>query len=315
MFSTIQDNIKATLFSEMKIPRKMIQKCSNKNVHPMKILRTIISNLGESNYVYKENNESENIQLALRIIAQGPTIVATIYRMKNKQEIIRPKKENGFTENFLFMFRGKPASVEEKEAIERFMILYADHGLNTSTFSARITASTLSDMYSGVTSAIGTQGGKLYGGASERVMGMLLDVDNSEEVETYVQDMLCREKRIIGFGHGVYKKEDPRSKYLRKISKSLCLLNNKKELYYKARAIQYVIHKERKIFPNVSFYAALVLNTLGVPKEFFTSFFTSSRTAGWTSHILEQYADSVLLRPTSKYIGAYGTKFIPLNNR
>ena len=309
------ENIKATLFSEMKIPIKLIQEYSNKNIHPMKTLLTTISSLGESDYVYKENDESGNIQLALRIIAQVPTIVANIYRMKNKQELICPKKEYGFAENFLFMFRGKTASVEEKEAIERFMILYADHGLNTSTFSARITASTLSDIYSGVTSAIGTLGGELSGGASERVMGMLLNVGNSEEVKTYVQDMLCKEKRIIGFGHGVYNKEDPRSKYLRKISKCLCLQNNKKELYYKARAIQYVVHKERKIFPNVSFYAALVLNALGVPKEFFASFFASSRTVGWTAHILEQYADSVLLRPTSKYIGAYGTKFISINNR
>jgi citrate synthase len=195
------------------------------------------------------------------------------------------------------------------------MILHADHGLNASTFAARVTASTLSDIYSAVTSAIGALTGELHGGASERVMDMLLDVDNPAEVEAYIQGMLFDHKKIMGFGHRIYVAEDPRSRHLRKISRALCERIERMELYRKCRRIQSVVHNEKKIYPNVDFYAAIVLNALGIPKEFFTPFFASSRVSGWTAHILEQYSDSVLLRPTSRYIGAYGTKFVPIKNR
>jgi citrate synthase len=146
-------------------------------------------------------------------------------------------------------------------------------------------------------------------------MNMLLDVDNTEEVEAFIQGMLVDGKKIMGFGHRIYKKEDPRSRHLRKISRRLCVRINRLDLYRKARAIELVVHKERKIFPNVDFYAALVLNALGVPSNFFTPFFASSRIVGWTAHVLEQYSDAVLIRPTSNYRGAYGTKFIPIDRR
>lgn len=309
------ENIKSTLYSGMKIPDKIIRKCANKKGHPMEILRTIISSLGEHDSDFENKEESGNNQIALQLIAQVPTIVAGIYRMRNDLKRVHPKKEYGFAENFLYMFRGKPADVAERDAFDRYMILHADHGLNASTFAARVTASTLSDIYSAVVSAIGTLRGKLHGGASERVMAMLLDVNKPGEVEEYIQGMLFDGQKVMGFGHRVYKKEDPRSKYLRKIGKALCLDTNKKELYKKATTIQSVVHKERKIYPNVDFYAALVLNALEIPKEYFTPFFASSRIVGWTSHILEQYSEGVLIRPTSSYTGAYGTKFVPLDKR
>ena len=178
-----------------------------------------------------------------------------------------------------------------------------------------MTASTFSDIYSAVTSAVGTLRGKLHGGASERVMGMLLNVDNVAEIEAYIQGMLFDGKKIMGFGHRIYKVEDPRSRHLRKAGRTLCPRIGRMDLYRKCRRIQDVVHKERKIYPNVDFYAAIVLNALGVPKEFFTPFFASSRIAGWTAHILEQYSESVLIRPTSGYIGSYGTKFVPIERR
>ncbi len=309
------ENIKSTLYSEMKIPDRIITKDINKIGHPMEILRTIISSLGEHDSDFEKNQESGNNEVALRLIAQVPTLVAGIYRMRNGLERVHPKKEYGFSENFLYMFRGKSATALETDAFDRYMILHADHGLNASTFAARVTASTMSDIYSAVVSAIGTLRGKLHGGASEKVMTMLLDVNNPGQVEEYIQGMLSDGQKIMGFGHRVYKKEDPRSKFLRKISKALCLGINKKELYKKATAIQSVAHRERKIFPNVDFYAALVLNALDVPKEYFTPFFAASRIVGWTSHILEQYSEGVLIRPTSSYIGAFGTKFVSINNR
>ena len=309
--------LKSALTSEMKLPEQIIQSIKNapKSSHPMEILRTEISHLGQYDSNPNDTSESANNKRALGLIAKVPTLVAIIHRVRTKQEIVDPKKEYAFSENFLYMFRGKPADEEEKESIERYMILHADHGLNASAFAARVTASTLSDMYSAITSAIGTLKGKLHGGASERVMNMLLDVNNLGEVEEYIQGMLFDGKKIMGFGHRIYVVDDPRSRHLRKVSKSLCQRTDRMELYWKCRKIQAVVHKEKKIYPNVDFYAAVVLNALSVPKEFFTLFFASSRVTGWTAHILEQYSDAVLLRPTSRYIGAYGTKFVPIKNR
>jgi citrate synthase len=311
------DNIKSALNSEMNLPKQVITclKHTHKNSHPMETLRTAISRLGEYDSNHLDKSEKANKQRALQLIAKVPTIVASLHRIRNKQDLVSPKKEYGFAENFLYMFRGKPADAEEKDALNRYMILHADHGLNASTFAARVTASTFSDIYSAATSAVGTLRGKLHGGASERVMSLLLNVDNLGEVDAYIKGMLFDGKKIMGFGHRVYLTEDPRSRHLRNVSRVLCQRIDRMDLYRKCRKIQDVVHKERKIFPNVDFYAALVLNALGVPKEFFTPFFASSRIVGWTAHILEQYSDSVLLRPTSTYLGAYGTKFEPIERR
>ncbi|TRO52690.1 citrate synthase [Candidatus Bathyarchaeota archaeon] len=311
------DTIKSTLISEMKIPKHVITclKHTNKKSHPMENMRTAVSQLGEYDSNPDDNSEAANKQRALKLIAKVPTIVAALHRVRNKQDLISPKKEYGLPENFLYMFRGKPPDEEETNALDSFMILHADHGLNASTFAARVTASTFSDMYSAATSAIGTLRGKLHGGASERVMGMLLNVDNLGEIDAYIKGMLFDGKKIMGFGHRIYRVEDPRSSHLRKVGRLLCQRINRMELYRKCRMIQDVVHKERKIYPNVDFYAAIVLNALGVPKEFFTPFFASSRIAGWAAHILEQYSESVLIRPTSGYLGAYGTKFVPIEKR
>ena len=310
-------DIQLALNSEMNLPKEVIQSIRDapKTSHPMEILRTEISHLGEYDPTPNDISESASLRRSLMLIAKVPTLVATIHRVRSNQEIVHPKEEYGFSENFLYMVRGKHADEEEKESIERYMILHSDHGLNASAFAARVTASTLSDMYSAVTSAIGTLKGKLHGGASERVMNMLLDVNNLGEVEAYIQGMLFDQKKIMGFGHRIYVANDPRSRHLRTVSKSLCQRIDRMDLYHKCRTIQAVVHKEKKIYPNVDFYAATVLNALGVPKELFTLFFASSRITGWTAHIMEQYSDSVLLRPTSRYIGSYGTKFVPLKNR
>ena len=309
--------IREKLFSEMKLPKQVIKNIreSPPGAHPMQILRSSISKLGECDEHPNEFSEAVNIDRAISLVAKVPTLVSAIYRIRNNEEILPPKREYGFSENFLYTFRGKPADEIEKEAIDRYMILHADHGLNASTFAARVTASTLSDVYSSVTSAVGTLRGKLHGGASERVMHMLSDVDNVKDVEDYIQGLLFDGKKIMGFGHRIYTVNDPRSRHLRKISKALCQQIDRMELYYTARKIQNVVHKEKKIFPNVDFYAAVVLSAMGIPKEYFTLFFASSRITGWVSHILEQYSDSVLLRPTSRYIGAYGTKFVPIDRR
>jgi citrate synthase len=311
------DEFRAQLIAEMKLPEAAITciRTAPPDSHPMEVLRTAVSHLSMYDPDWDYKSEEANKRRAIRLVAKVPTIVAALYRLRTNQPLVTPNEEFGFPENFLYLFRGKPADNEEKNAIDRFMTLHADHGFNASTFAARVTASTNSDMYSAVTSAIGTLKGPLHGGASERVMYMLDDINTEEEVEDYIQGMLDDQKRIMGFGHRIYQAEDPRTKHLREIAENLCKRTNNLNLYHLCIRIENVVHRKKKIFPNVDFYAAVTLNSLGVPFEFFTPFFASSRIAGWTAHVIEQYKDAVLLRPSSKYVGEYGRPFVPIEKR
>jgi citrate synthase len=311
------DAIKLELFSEMVLPDQVIGrlKSVSSDSHPMEVLRTEVSHLGECDPERNDNSVSANQRRAIRLIAKVPTIIAFLYRIRTKKNPVAPVRDFGFAENFLYMFRGKIADQQEKNAMERFMILHADHGLNASTFAARVTAGTGSDMYSAVTSAIGTLKGAFHGGASESVMKMLVDINSLDEVDAYIQSMIDGNKKIMGFGHRVYKAEDPRTKHLRGIAERMCHQRDTVAIYNKCKKIQDTVHEKKGIFPNVDFYAALVMNALGVPNDFFTAFFASSRVTGWTAHVMEQYEDAVLIRPTSKYIGEFGRKFIPIEKR
>ena len=311
------DEFRFQLISEMKLPEQVIKRIKRapKDCHPMEVLRTEVSHLSEYDTHTNDNSDAANKKRALELVAKVPTIVAALHRTRTNQQLVTPSQEYGFAENFLYLYRGKPANNQEKEAIDRFMTLHADHGFNASTFAARVTASTNSDMYSAITSAIGTLKGPLHGGACEKVMLMLDDINTEEEVEEYIQGMLDDQKKIMGFGHRVYKAEDPRTKHLRSIAENLCHHTDTLNLYKTCIKIENVVHDKKKIFPNVDFYAAVVLNTLGVSKEFFTPFFASSRISGWTAHVIEQYQDAVLLRPSSEYIGEFGRPFVPIEKR
>ncbi len=311
------EEFRSTLISEMKLPKQIIKRIrlAPKDCHPMEILRTEVSHLSEYDSQPRNNSDAANRKRAVELVAKLPTMVAALHRTRLDQQLVTPNPEYGFAENFLYLFRGKPANAQEKESIDRFMTLHADHGFNASTFAARVTASTNSDMYSAITSAIGTLKGPLHGGACEKVMLMLDDINTEEEVEEYIQGMLDDQKKIMGFGHRVYKTEDPRTKHLRSIAENLCHHTDTLNLYKTCMKIENVVHEKKKIFPNVDFYAAVVLNTLGVSKEYFTPFFAASRISGWTAHVIEQYQDAVLLRPSSEYVGEFGRPFVPIENR
>ena len=311
------DELRSQLISEMKLPQAIINsiKSTPANSHPMEVLRTEVSHLSMYDPDPNYKSEQANKRRAIRLVAKVPTIVATLHRLRTGQQPVAPNEEFGFPENFLYLFRGKIADSEEKKAIDRFMMLHADHGFNASTFAARVTASTNSDLYSAVTCAIGTLKGPLHGGASEKVMYMLDDINTEEEVENYIQGMLDDQKKIMGFGHRIYRAEDPRTKHLRTIAENLCHRTNTMKLYNLCIRIENVVQQKKQIFPNVDFYAAVTLNALGVPFEYFTPFFASSRISGWTAHVLEQYKDAVLLRPSSKYIGKYGRPFVSIEKR
>ena len=311
------DALRSLLISEMHLPNAVIEsiKSTPLSVHPMDVLRTVVSHLSYFDPNLSDHSETTNKKRAIQLIAKVPTIVAAIHRIRANQQILTPNENFGFAENFLYMFRGKPADAEEKAAIDRYMTLHADHGFNASTFAARVTASTNADMFSAIVSAIGTLKGPLHGGASEKVMHMLDNINTEEEVEEYIQGMLDDQKKIMGFGHRVYKTEDPRTKHLRSLAENLCHRSNTLNLYNLCMKIENVVYEKKKIFPNVDFYAAVTLDALGVTREFFTPFFAASRISGWVTHVLEQYADAVLLRPTSKYVGQFGRKFVPLDQR
>jgi len=311
------NNLKSELFSEMRLPKQVVQriKSASPDCHPMEVLRTEISHLGEFDPEPDDTSDAANKRRAIRITAKLPTIISFLYRTRENKDAVAPLREYGFAENFLYMFRGKVADPEEKNAMERYMILHADHGLNASTFAARVTAGTGSDLYSAVTSAIGTLKGPFHGGASERVMKMCYEINSLDEVEAYIQSMLDDKKKIMGFGHRVYRTEDPRTKHLREIAERLSHQRDTLVIYNKCKKIETTVHQKKGIFPNVDFYAAIVMHALGVPSEFFTSFFASSRVTGWVAHVLEQYEDAVLIRPTSKYIDEYGREFIPIEKR
>jgi citrate synthase len=311
------NELKSQLISEMNLPEAVIRSIKSfpLNSHPMEVLRTEVSHLSMYDPDGDSTSEQVNRRRAVRLVAKVPTIVAALHRLRTNQQLVAPNEDFGFSENFLYLFRGKPADNEEKEAIDRFMTLHADHGFNASTFAARVTASTNSDMYSAVTCAVGTLKGPLHGGASEKVMYMLDDINTEEEVEDYIQGMLADQKKIMGFGHRIYRAEDPRTKHLREMAENLCHRTNTMNLYNLCIRIENVVHEKKKIFPNVDFYAAVTLNALGVPFDFFTPFFASSRISGWTAHVIEQYKDAVLLRPSSMYVGEYGRPFVPIEKR
>ncbi len=310
-------DLKSKLFAEMILPDPVTKRIKSalSTSHPMEILRTEVSHLGELDPQRDDSSIDANKRRAIRLISQVPSLISAIHRIREKEEPLVNIEGQSFAENFLYMFRGKPADKEEKKALERYLILHADHGLNASTFAARVTAGTGSDLYSAVTSAIGTLKGPFHGGASERVMTMLYEINSLDEVEAYIQTMLDDNKKIMGFGHRVYKYEDPRSKHLRELAESLCHERENLLIYNKSKKIEQTVHEKKGIFPNVDFYAALVMHTLGVPRDFFTSFFAASRVTGWVAHTLEQYADAVLIRPNSEYVGEYGRKFITLDKR
>jgi citrate synthase len=311
------DKFRIELISEMKLPDPIVEsiKSTPMSCRPMDVLRTEVSHLGEYDPEGGDFSKAANTRRAIRLIAQVPTIVATLYRSRRYQPVPGANRKFDFAKNFLHMLKGSIPDDKETKVMQRFMTLHADHGFNASTFAARVTASTNSDMYSAVTSAIGTLKGPLHGGASEKVMEMLDDIYLEEEVEEYIQGLLDDKKKIMGFGHRVYKAQDPRTKHLRGIVEDFCHSFRTSDLYDKCKKIENIVYERKKIYPNVDFYAAVAMDALGVSKEFFPLFFASSRISGWVAHVLEQYEDAVLLRPSSKYVGEFGRPFVPIENR
>jgi citrate synthase len=288
--------------------------------HPMAVLRTIVSGLGLIDPTGDDISLEGARKKALLLTGVMPTIVAAWERIRNQQEPIAPRNDLGHAANFLYMLDGKEPNPDGVRALDAYLVMLADHGFNASTFAARVTTGTLADMYSAVTSAIGTLKGASHGGANQKAMEQFIDAAQRGDVDAWFRESLDSGKRIMGIGHRVYKVEDPRARILRPMAERLARSSGQGQWYdvaarieQLARADNYFI--ERNLHANVDYYSAVVLYMIGLPVDQFTCVFAISRVAGWTAHILEQLADNRLIRPKANYIGSTGLIFVPLNER
>ncbi len=285
---------------------------------PMHALRTLISALALFDPEPNANDPDSAREKALRILGSAPTIVAWFDRHRRGVEFVQPDQNLTFAENFLYMLNGEKPTETMARAFDICMILHADHGLNNSTFAARVIISTLSDVYSALTGAIGSLRGPLHGGANEGVMHMLNEIPSVGDVEPYIMSKIQRKEKVMGFGHRVYKAKDPRAEDLQKLAKQLAEDTGNHDLYAKSHRIEQVMERElsaKGIWPNVDFYSATTYHCIGLKLDLFTPMFALSRLGGWAGHIIEQLEDNRLFRPKAAYIGPHDQAYVAIEKR
>lgn len=312
------DSFRTELAQNMSLPEEIVAHLKSydlSTVHPMAALRTAISMLGLYDEEADIMNEEANKRKAIRLQAKISTVVTAFSRIRQGEEPVSPRKDLSYAANLLYMLKGKEAEDIEVEAMNKALVLHADHELNASTFTARVCVATLSDMYSGVTAAIGALKGPLHGGANEQVMAMLSEIGTAENAIPYVKEKLANKERIMGMGHRVYKSGDPRAKHLRDMSKQLTEITGQSKWYNMSVEIEDYIKKEKGLPANVDFYSASVYHSIGIEHDLFTPIFAVSRVSGWIAHILEQYANNRLIRPRAEYIGPNIQTYVELDDR
>ena len=299
------------------IPQQIIDLlgAAPKDANSMAVLRTAVSALSLYDAEANDMSESANQRKAIKLQAQIPTIIAAFARIREGKEAITPKQDVSLAHNFLYMLTGKEPEAIAIEALDKALVLHADHELNASTFAARVTVATLSDIYSGVTSAIGALKGPLHGGANEAVMAMLEDIGLESNVEAYIQENLDNKAKVMGFGHRVYKNGDPRAKHLQKMSMELGKITGNMKWYNMSTKIEEMETGLKGLKPNVDFYSASVYTSLEIPRDLFTPIFAISRVSGWTAHILEQFSDNRVIRPRAEYVGPTSQSYVPVTER
>jgi citrate synthase len=288
-----------------------------KGAMPMDVLRTAVSALGFYDADEKNNDHDANVRKSIRMTSQIAMIVAAYDRLRKGKDVVKPDPSLSHAANFLLMLTGEKPSSTAERALDIALILHADHELNASTFAARVTAATLSDMHSAITSAIGALKGPLHGGANEAVFHILEEIDRtkSDPVE-HIREMLAQKKKISGFGHRVYHTEDPRATHLRKMSEDLCKSSGQPKWFEMSRRIEQFVKAEKKLNANVDFYSASTYHVLGIDVDLFTPIFAVSRISGWTAHVIEQLDDNRLIRPRADYVGpAYPQHWVPIEKR
>ena len=309
--------LKSQLVAERNLSSGIIELIQNmpKSAMPMHVIRTAISALGCYDSYADDVSMDNNRRKALSLIAKIPMITAYFHRARKGLSLLPPSKTLSEAANFLYLLNGSEASEEMVRTMDMCYVLHADHGMNASTFSARVTIATLSDMYSAITSAIGTLKGPLHGGANEGVIKMLQEIAAPGRVDDYIHECLRMKKKIMGIGHRIYKTLDPRAPHLKAMAQKLCAKLGEPKWIEMSERIAEIMKKEKGLNANVDFYSATVYYSMGIPTDLFTPIFAIARTAGWTAHVLEQLADNRLIRPQSEYIGLGDLKFIPIDKR
>jgi citrate synthase len=311
------DELKASLVSNREIPAEVTAFLKSAGgCTPMDVLRTAVSMLGLYDAEAKDTSIEASVRKAQRLMAQTATIVTTFDRLRNGKDVVPGDPSLGFAANFLYTLTGKKPDDVSERTFDIALTLHADHELNASTFAARVTAATLSDIYSAVTSGIGALKGPLHGGANEDVIKMLLAAGSKDKAMEHVQNMLANKQKVPGMGHRVYKTVDPRATHLSKMSLELGKRTGHEDLYHTSRAIELYIKEQKKLNANVDFYSASTYYSLGIPVDLFTPIFAVSRMSGWTAHVLEQFRNNRLIRPRADYTGAeVGQPWIPIEQR
>jgi len=305
------------LAANRNIPVEVIEflRSAPKTADPMDVLRTAVSYLGVFDEEVKDNSTEANWRKCIRLVAKFPTIVANFHTIRKTGDYLKPDPSMTHSANFLYMMNGVEPGKTATKTLDCALVLQADHEFNASTFAARVTAATLSDIYSAITSAVGALKGPLHGGANEAVMNMLLEIKTTKNVDKYLQLLFAGKKKVPGFGHRVYKVEDPRAKHMKKFSKQLGETIDNLKWYEMSERIEEIVKKDKGLLPNVDFYSASTYYYLGIPVDLYTPIFAISRTAGWTAHVMEQYSDNRLIRPLSEYVGERDCHFVPIDQR
>lgn len=311
------DQLKQDLDQHAAIPDALLQqlKAYPHSAHPMAVLRTAVSALALYDEKAEDNSNEANRKKAIKLTAKIPTIITAFARIRQGLEPVAPKAGLGFAGNFLYMLNGEEPTEVAVKAFDKALVLHADHELNASTFAARVTTGTLADMYSAITTALGTLKGPLHGGANEQVMATLEEIGSIDRIESVIQSKLDNKEKIMGFGHRVYKDGDPRAKHLREMSRQLGEQKGDTIWYDMSVHIDKLVYEKKGLKPNVDFYSASVYTYLGIPRDLFTPIFAMSRVTGWTAHVMEQYSNNRLIRPRAEYTGLTHQSYVPIDQR
>jgi len=284
----------------------------------MDLLRTTVSALGLYDADPKNNSIEKNVERAIDLIAAFPAIVAAIQRRRSGKEFVAPRRDLNHAANFLYMVNGEAPADYVAKVLDVALILHADHGFNASTFTSRVVISSLSDMYSAITAAVGSLKGPLHGGANSEVMSTLQEIGSIDKVEQYVMDRLATKQKVMGFGHRVYHTYDPRARILSQYSQKLAQQTGNAKWYEMSKKIEEIMGREvasKGIYPNVDFYSATVYYYMGLDQELFTPIFAVSRISGWTAHVIEQLQNNRLFRPRAVYSGEKNLPYVPIDKR
>lgn len=311
------DELQSQLCSQREVPESVYiyLKNTSKDAEPMSVLRTATSMLADTDVDALDNSAEANLRKSIRLTAKMPTIIAAYDRIRNGNDPVAPLSDESTAYNFLYMLNGERPGKHAERVLDLCLVTHAEHGMNASTFTARAVASTMSDIHSAITAAIGSLKGPLHGGANTAVMNMLKGLDINTDIEAFVKQKLENKEKIMGFGHRVYKTFDPRASLLRVMARDLAKEVDMTYLYEWSETILRVMKEEKNIDPNVDFFSATVYYSMGIMPDLYTAIFAMARISGWTAHYIEQMGNNRLIRPRQLYMGEKNLEWVPVENR